>query len=359
MKKNVLLILFLLLITLTFSSCSGRRISASGWSELTADEETAYLVIGPQIYAINIKNGSMKWVYPAEPIKDLSFYAPPVLSEDGQLIVGGYDGVLYSLDATDGTVNWTYEEAQSQYIGSPLVTSEGIFAPSADNKVYAVNLQGEELWEPFLTQEPIWAQPSTSESCDCIYVASMDHHIYAIDPQEGTQIWKTEDLGGPIVSAPAVDDNTLYVSTFANEVLAIDAETQEILWRFETQDWAWASPVVDGEQLYVSDLSGGFYAIDKESGEQLWQVVPGGEIVSPPLIVDGNIHFGTTEGNFVIVNKEGKIQQNRPLIGKLYSRMVATEDMILVAPSENKEALLIGFNTKGVQVWSFYPSEEK
>ena len=359
MKKYLLLVLTLLVFTLTFSSCSGRRLTASGWAGLTADQETAYLAAGPQLYAINLTNGSLKWAYPAEPDNDVNFYADPVLTEDGQLIIGGYNGVLYSLDPANGTGNWIYEKAQGQYIGSPLVTPDGIFAPSADNNIYAVNLQGQELWEPFQTEDPVWAAPSTQEGCDCIYVASMDHHIYAIDLKDGTQLWKTEDLGGPIVSAPSIADDTLYVSTFANEILAIDLNTQEVLWRFETKDWAWASPVVDGDQLYVSDLSGGFYALDKETGELLWQVAPGGEIVSAPFIVDGNIYFGTSEGAFIVVNSDGAIQQNNPLAGKLYSRLVATENLILVAPSDYEEVLLIGFDPSGIQKWSFFPSEEK
>ncbi|MEA2008236.1 MAG: PQQ-binding-like beta-propeller repeat protein [Chloroflexota bacterium] len=357
MKKNLFLILIVLVLALTLSSCSGRTLAASGWSGLMADEETAYLAAGSQIYAINLKNGSLKWAYPSEVEAKISFYADPVLTEDGQLIIGGYNGVLYSLDPANGTENWTYEKATSQYIGSPLVTSEGIFAPSADNNVYAVSLQGKELWEPFTTNDPVWAQPITIEGSDYIYVASMDHRIYAINSKTGAEVWKTGDLGGPIVSAPAIEDNVLYVSTFANEVLAINVETQSVLWRFETQDWAWASPVVDGDQLYVSDLAGGFYALDKESGEQLWQIIPGGEIVSAPLIVDESIYFGTSEGAFIVVNSEGTIQQNTPLDGKLYSHIIATENIILVAPSENEEALLIGFDPSGIQKWSFAPEK--
>ncbi len=357
MKKNLFLILVVLVLALTLSSCSGRTLTASGWSGLTADEETAYLAAGPQIYAINLKNGSLKWVYPAEATNGISFYADPVLTEDGQLIIGGYDGVLYSLDPANGSENWVYEKATSQYVGSPLVTSEGIFAPSADNNIYAVSLQGEELWEPFSTEDPVWAQPCTIEGSDYIYVASMDHKVYAINSKTGAKVWETEDLGGPIVSAPAIDNNVLYVSTFANEVLAIDIETHSILWQFQVQDWAWASPAVDGDLLYVSDLAGGFYALNKETGDQLWQIIPGGEIVSAPLIVDENIYFGTAEGGFIVVDADGNIQQNTPLEGKLYSHIVATENVILVAPSENENALLIGFDPSGIQKWSFAPEK--
>ncbi len=359
MKKILLLTLTLLVITLSVSACagSGSRLSASGWAGLIASQDTAYLAAGPHIYAVNLNNGSLKWQYPSEPEKNVSFYAAPVLTDDGQLIVGSYNGFLYSLDPANGNLNWTYEEAEGRYVGSPLVTPEGIFAPSSDGKVYALSLEGVELWEPFQTEEPIWAQPSVTEACDCIYVASMDHHIYAINPKNGVQLWKTEGLGGPIVNAPSIADGTLYTSTFAKEIIAIDLDTQEVLWRFGTQGWAWASPVVDGEQLYASDISGNFYALDAKTGEQLWQVQPGGEIVSAPLVIDEKIYFGTSEGSFIIVDRDGVIQQNNSLEGKLYTSPVAAEDLVLVAPSE-QEDLLIGYDPSGVRKWSFSLSEE-
>ena len=331
-------------------------MSASGWAGLTADQDTAYLAAGPHIYAVNLNNGSLKWQYPSEPEKNVSFYAAPALTDDGQLIAGGYDGVLYSLDPANGNVNWIYEGAEGRYVGSPLVTPEGIFVPSSDKHVYALNFKGQELWEPFLTEEPVWAKPSTTADCECIYVASMDHYVYAISAKNGALLWKTEDLGGPIVSAPAIADHTLYVSTFANEIIAIDLDTHEALWRFGTGDWAWAAPVIDGEQLYASDISGGFYALDLKTGDLLWQLQPGGEIVSASLAVGEKVYFGTSEGSFIITNRDGAIQQNNTLPGKLYTGLVAAKDLILVAPAED-EALLIGYDPSGVKKWSFSTPE--
>ena len=361
MKKFLVLILILVVVTLSLSACSGsgRRLSASGWAGLTADQDTAYLAAGAQVYAVNLNNGSLKWQYPVEidAKSDASFYAAPVLTDDGQLIVGGYDGVLYSLDPANGSVNWTYAKAEGRYVGSPLVTPDGIFAPSSDGNLYAISLKGVELWKPFQTEEPIWATPSITENCDCIYIASMDHHIYAVSPKNGTQLWKSEDLGGSIVDAPSIVGSILYTGTFANEIIAIDLDSHKIIWRFETQDWAWASPVVDGDQIYASDISGSFYALDSETGEQVWQIQPGGEIVSAPLVIDETIYFGTADGAFIIIDRDGTIQQNNTLPGKLYTGLVAGENLVLVAPTEH-DSLLLGYDPSGVQKWDFSLSEE-
>lgn len=357
MKKYLILILLILSLSLTASACSGRRLSASGWPGLTTDQETAYLAAAQHVYAVNLNNGTLRWKYPSEADNDATFFGAPGLTDDGQLIVTSYDSNVYSLDPDTGNENWSYTEAEDRFISGSLVTSQGIFTGSADHNLYALDFQGNQLWPPFETQEQIWALPNTTEDCDCIYLASMDHHLYVIDIDDGSLRWQTEDLGGPIVSKPSLsENNTVFVSTFANEILAIGPEDHDVLWRFETKDWAWASPVPDGDQVYASDLSGTFYALNQETGELEWQIQPGGRIVSAPLITEEKIYFGTDEGAFILTSKDGTIQRNQTLEGKLYTSPVHAGDLILIAPTDN-ESLLIAYGEDGVKRWDFSPSE--
>jgi outer membrane protein assembly factor BamB len=356
--KKYFLILLLALIALSLSSCTGRRVVATGWSEITLKEDVAYFSYGPQVYALNLKNGTQKWLYPAEPETGVDFYAAPVFADNGtQLIVASYDSNLYSIDPATGRKIWSFTNAENRYIASPLVTDLGIFAPSSDNKLYAVDLNGIPLWEPFETGEPIWASPAWSESCGCIYLASMDHILYAINPETGSLVWKTEDLGGPIVSKPAVSESGLViVSTFNDEVVALDEKSHRVEWRFNTSDWAWASPVIDGEQVYVSDLSGTFYALELESGNLLWQLQPGGSIVSAPLVQDGQIYFSTDASSLVVISTDGVVQRNLPIEGKLFASPASDGDIIVLAPSE-AEFFLIGLNQNGIQIWGYPPAK--
>lgn len=358
MKKNYFFILALILLTITLSGCTGRRVTTSGWPGLTVDQDVAYLASGPHIYAVNLNNGALKWRFPAEAQREMNFYAPPAVLDDQQIIVAGYDDTLYSINPANGKENWSFTGPKNRLISKPLITETAIFFTSADHNLYAVDHQGNELWEPFQTEEPIWAAPVWAEICECVFVSSMDHKVYAVDPDRGTEIWRTEDLGGPIVSKPAIsDDGILYVSTFANEVLAINVDTQAVRWRFTTDDWSWASPVIADDQLYVSDLSGNFYALDQQSGEQLWVLKPAGQIVSAPLIGEDMIHFGTDDGALIAVTPDGTIQRNQQISGKLYTSPVGGEDLILIAPTEHDE-LLLAYDQNGTKVWNFSPSDD-
>ncbi len=359
-NKKTFFFLILIVLAITLAGCGGRRIVATGWSGITVSDQTVYFSYGPQAYAVNLDNGSQQWAYPSEPVNGLDFYAAPVLADEGsQLIVGSYKNEIFSLDPRSGVKNWSYtvvsaDNSTVRFIASPLVAEGRIYAPASNNTLYALNLDGTLEWT-FKTGDPLWATPIYSESCGCLYQVSMDHFVYALDPERGTLTWKSEDLGGPMVSAPALSENGLIIlSTFNNEVIAIDEESRQVEWRFETSDWAWASPLIDGQQVYVSDISGTFYALDLADGTVLWQVAPGGGIYSAPQVVDGLIYFATDASSLVVLSQDGVVQRNQPIDGLLYASPVAAGDKLLLAPSES-EFYLVALNDSGVQLWGYPP----
>ncbi len=342
------------MITLALSACSGdSRFVASGWAGITTDGETAYLAYNTQVYAIDLANGNQRWHYPAEPDPNVTFYAPPALTEDGQLIVGGYDNVLYSLNPQNGLVNWTFEGSEGRYVGGPLVTEKGIFIPSTDKNLYAIGLDGQPLREAFTTQAEIWASPGSDADCECIYLASMDHHVYAIDAQSGELIWETDDLGGAIVGTPALsDDRQLYIGTFGEEMIALNADNGAELWRSAAQDWVWGGPALSEDTLYFGDLSGSFYALDRQSGLQKWQIQPGSAIVDTPLVTDEAVYLTTESGLLVSVTPEGVNRWQKDFEGNTYAGPIAAGDLILVSTTQ-PDALLVAFENNGVQKWAF------
>src|SRR4030042_1239878 len=282
--KNILLISTLLLLSAFMSACSSTIYASTSWHGLTASSDTAYLAAGTQVYAVDLNTGSEKWRYPAKANAKISFYANPVLTADGQLIVPSYDHILYSLDPATGNEKWNFSGSTNRLIGSPLVTEKMIYQPSADDHIYAVDLTGKQVWVQS-TGGPLWAKPATSPDCGCIYVTSMDHLVYSFDAATGTLLWKSPDLGGALVSTPAVGtDSVLYVGTFGKEMIALDASSGRILWRFTTQDWIWSGPSIVNNVLYFGDLSGYLYALKAADGTTLWRIQPNNSIVDTPVV---------------------------------------------------------------------------
>jgi outer membrane protein assembly factor BamB len=360
MKFKYLVILTIFLVSSLFlSACAGGATVASSWPGLTSDEESAYVAFNNHVYAVQLENGTQRWRFPAERDNSITFYADPALSPDGQLIVGSYNKILYSLDPESGASNWQFSEAENRYIASPLVNDLGIFAPAADENLYALTLSGQSQWK-FTSQDEAWARPAAGNDCDCLYVPAMDHTVYAVDPENGAQIWQSEELGGAIVGEPALsEDGILYTGTFGSEIIAINAQNGSVLWRVPTDGWIWSGPTLIDDRLYFGDLEGNFYALSAEDGSEIWQLTPeqlGGEIVGSPLVVEDEIYLATQNGNLYNLDTTGKIIWTQAVGGPLYTTPRLAGDMILVAPVQTDE-LLVAYSREGVKQWGFIPPE--
>jgi outer membrane protein assembly factor BamB len=376
MKLTFKTLVLLIFLSVTLSACAGgaAATAASSWPGLTVAGDTAFLAYNQHVYAINIANGEEKWRFPSEADPKISFYAPPALTDDGQLLVGGYDHVLYSLDPQTGTVIWPFKGAKNRYIGEPLVGQNGIFAPNADRTLYALDFQGNSLW-PYHTEGEQWAKPIADPACECIYLATMDHRIYAINALDGSEEWKTDDLGGSAVGTPAYGpEGTLFIGTFNSEMLAIDAKSGRILWQTPTDGWVWGGPAYKDGVLYFGDLKGSFYALKASNGEVLWKITPDGPIAQPPLLMDDTIYFTTEAGSIYALDYNSGIrwEQNlkaiytlddqgnkRFLKGKLYTSPAIAGDKILVAPTGvNEHLIALDMNGSEKSIWVFIPEKK-
>jgi outer membrane protein assembly factor BamB len=383
-SKHFIFIIAIIFILLGLSACAGAANTASSWPGLTVDDQFAYLAYQTQVYAINLDNGREEWHFPGEPDNSVNFFADPSLSEDGQLIVGGYDGVLYSLEADTGRMtggNWPFSEAEGRYIASALVVEDNIYAPAADDNLYALDLNGSRQWI-FPSDGESWAQPAVDSDCECLYLSSMEHSVYAIDPVNGSEIWQSPQLDGSVVGTPAISEaGVLYVGTFGGKLFALDARDGSILWEFPTEanpesllglieyadnGWIWSGPALSNGVLYFGDLNGYFYAVDANDGTQIWLKTPDqlglddGEIVGTPLVIEENIYVATNEGSLFKINTSGDIIDEVNVDpdgdGKIYTSPKTSNGLILVAPIQIDE-MLIAYDQDLNKQWSFKPGE--
>lgn len=285
-----------------------------------------------------------------------NFFANPVITSDGQLLAPSYDHNLYILDAATGKEIWSFTESKNRLIASPLVIENMAYQPSTDGNVYAINLTTKQLAWTQKTGDPIWAQPADNANCNCVFVTSMDHFIYSFDAKVGTQIWKT-DLGAAIVGTPAVSsDGSLYVGTFDKQMIALEAATGNIRWRYDTKDWIWSGPALDNKGLYFGDLAGNFYALNTADGTLLWTNQEKNPIVDTPLIAQDKIYFATEFDLLFILNTSGATVDSKVIGGVIYSSPEIADDIVLVSPT-GFDALLVALNLDGAQQWTFTPAK--
>jgi outer membrane protein assembly factor BamB len=360
-KRFSLLLISIAVFAIFLTACVGGTGAVTNWPGLrvNASGETAYVANGSHIYAINTSSGAENWRFPLQADNKISIFAAPALTPDGQLVVGSYTNQLYGLDLVTGQQKWVFTQAKGYFVATPLVTLQGIFAPSGDGFLYALDLSGNLKWK-FETKRPLWATPISDGSI--IYLPAMDHYIYALNAQTGVKVWSTEDLGGAIVGSPTLGkDGAMYIGTFGNELLALNRQNGKVLWRTTTSDWVWSGPLLDGDTLYFGDLSGTHYAVNASDGKVLWSKQLDQSVKQPivdkPLLLGDNLYYVSEVGNFYAVDPtSGTPRWSAPkaLEGKLYASPVTAGDQILVAIMQGK-ALVVALDKNGNQRWAFLP----
>jgi outer membrane protein assembly factor BamB len=351
-NKNIALFGLLLALGVILSGCA-TGMTPSGWTGMTVDAKNAYVSGGPYVFAVNLETGAQVWRFPEKASTANPFDATPALTSDGQLIVGGYDKKLYSLNPQTGQSNWQFIEARNRWIGGALVVDNMIYAPNADYNLYALNLRGELQWT-FKADESIWGTPVSDGKN--IYFGTLGRKVYAVNAQTGKLVWE-QKMDGAVLGSPATGtDNTIYVGSYGGTLYALSTADGGVRWSEKVSSWIWTGPMLDDTTLYFGDGKGILYAHPVDGTGQPWNQPLNGAIVGTPLINGDNIIIGTEAGNLYFIDLASKISRPVSISGKIYSSPVAAGNLILVAPMGG-DATLVALDQNGAAKWSFTPAK--
>jgi alcohol dehydrogenase (cytochrome c) len=112
-------------------------------------------------------------------------------------------------------------------------------------------------------------------------------------------------------SPPIVNDGVMFVTTPFNQVIALDAATGELLWRYKRELPEEFSALHNtnrgvalyGDKVYLAALDAALVALDAETGEVVWEKQvedwrTGHYMTIAPLVVKGKVMIGISGGEF-------------------------------------------------------------
>jgi outer membrane protein assembly factor BamB len=367
--KTIFLISAILALGGLLSACGNQSLASTDWPGLTVKDDMAYLAAGTYVYAINLANGQELTItqgsettpvrFPADG-RGGPFYGDPAFTSDGQMIIGSANindrkHPLFSANAADFTTKWTFEDqAKDIWLAGALILNDVIYMPNSDGGLYAFDLNGN-IKGLFMAEHALWSNPVTDGQS--IYVASMDHNVYAVDPGNLNQIWKTE-LDASITASPTIKDGRLYIGTIDGAVYALDAETGSILWQKDFEGGISDQVVAHEDRLYFGLLlldTGTIFALNAEDGTVIWSYDAGGAVTAHPLVTDELVVFVTETGTVRALDHDAKPLWMQTIDAKLYSPAAAAGDLILVAPMGKQDMMLMAYDTAGALKWIFAP----
>ncbi|MFW6068631.1 MAG: PQQ-binding-like beta-propeller repeat protein [Chloroflexota bacterium] len=218
----------------------------------------------------------------------------PALQDDGQIFVGTADNHVYALDAESGELQWDFPTDHSIW-AQPVVNGDLVYVASLDNNVYALDrFSGEVSWQVTLGGS-VASHPVLSDGL--LYVPSFDRQLHALDAESGDVVW-TADASNWVWGSPAVGNGTVYFGDIDGNVYAVSAETGEPQWT-ATADGAVQSALLYEEGVvYVTagetegdedERRGQIMALDAESGDILWQREADAPVFSTPVLVGDSL----------------------------------------------------------------------
>ena len=150
---------------------------------------------------------------------------------------------------------------------------EKIYYTSYDNfnkrgTIYCYNAtSGSQLWNFSIPWGLIQHPPTVSGNR--VYVGTLNNYAYCIE--DGILKWNKE-LGGPILSAPAVDGDLFCIGSNDEKLYAFDISgAQPIsLWNFTVGNSITGPITIKDDKVYFSGGNGYLYVLDKTNGQLIW-----------------------------------------------------------------------------------------
>jgi len=380
-KRPRLRLGILLILAVALAACGG--VAGGSWAGLSTNQsgEKLFVAYDRSVVALNAASGAVLWEYPDEDSRNAQFYAQPV-ADNGSVYVGDYDGRLHAIDSETGTSQWVYEPERETLVGplSPeapdrvisgvaLSPDLAFFGLGSRNVVAVAREDASEVWT-FETDHGVWGTPlyldaeSSPDGTPLLLVSSLDHNLYALDPESGNEYWSL-NLGG---AAPGnmlydAENQRVYLGTFGKGVVAVDLESASIAARFQTEEWVWSHPALDGNRLYIGDLGGNLYAVEIGEGTltQAWKVTPTPEAIrGTPLVIDNLVIVGAEDGRiFARIAESGAEVWSTNVEAKVLTELISVSDedddtTHIVAGTDKKERLIVALNvTNGEGAWSY------
>jgi len=297
------------------------------------------------VHALDLQTGKEIWKYvPAKEKKQpkLRLSGGPGAG-DGLVVIGTLDGQVIALDAANGSEKWK-AKVPGEVITAPAVAQGLVFVRSNDGRTTAFDAAtGEQRW--FNSQElpaltvrgnaPVVTGPGV------LFIGNDDGTLSALAMQDGRPLWE-QMVGTPegrtelermadVDGAPVLEGNTLYVTSFKNETMAIEGPTGRPLW---SRDHGGAGGVaISSGNVVVTDGKGTVYGLDKNSGSAMW---------SQQALARRSVTGAAIQGDYAVVGDyKGYVHWLRLSDGELAARAKSGGDALLAQPVVADGILLV------------------
>lgn len=301
----------------------------------------------------------------------------PGLATDGTNVYVAYGPRVLAYNVAERQLDWSFptETARAQFFAAPSLhdnrvvfgdygAAGGFFSPGIVVSVYALENRGE--GEPVL----LWTEGGVARDRiiapalqvdDRIFIGTADNYLLALDAQTGDVQWEFE-TGHSIWAQPAYKDGTLFIASLDKTVYALTADTGQELWRATLGGAIAGQPITDTDLVYVASFDRKLHALDISTGQERWTAEASDWIWGSPALADGVVYFADARGNVYAVSAEtGEQLWSQSLQEAVQTSPVVADDKVYIASQgqvteaaneEARQGSLFALSTAdGQQLW--------
>lgn len=207
---------------------------------------------------------------------------PPAGDGDWSTVAGNPQRTSWTSEevrATNMVVAW-YRPIEA-YISQnvQLIASNGLIFVASSRGLYALRADnGQEAWR-FNTELPLGNSPTIVDGT--LYVAGLDHNLYALDAASGTLLWTFKGAGGGYSTNPLVVDGKVLLGNRDGFFYAIGAQGTpgqgQQLWKYPSGAPIELTAAYSQGVVYFAADDNHAYALQSSTGNLVWKsdLMPG------------------------------------------------------------------------------------
>ena len=320
-----------------------------------------------------------RWRFERETVGFL-FDEPAVAVTEDDVIVGTVDGTIFTIDIESGESSRLVSLSSSAYrsIAAPIrgiaSTGESLYVTS-DGLYKLDRTTGDDIWHFAVDPEDNQAnllETNPTISDDSVYIPG--YGVHALDRETGEQQWhfKTDglpdeidpaegDISWFVPRAPAVTSEQLFCSTYGSTLYAIDRDTGEESWRYDTATREMRGTPVTQDGIVYQHMADRVYAFDASTGDIEWDTsltdYQRTQFELAPALTDDRLYLGVSPVlGFDIQNGETDwIGIDDPTGFGRFTSPVVTSDMLYTTDLLQGHLYAFSLDDEGI-AWNFEES---
>jgi len=152
-----------------------------------------------------------------------------------------------------------------------------------------------------------------------VFVADMDGKVYAINADDGSTLWQSDNPGGTVASC-AYANNVVVVCSVTGKIRGYNATTGTQLWEVSTKGAITSAPVTNGQVVCVGNSNRRVYCVNITNGTIIWISSDLGAQVGGGLAMDEtSVYVGAENMYFYALNiSDGNIRKSVKVQGQSF-----------------------------------------